>query len=401
MIGRDRSRGVARAAYGFAKRGAPLGARNLCARRASRGDRSASLREISRTPSWFGRARPITPKGMASRSVRRTTPQAGPSSSASARRARPDYLAMALAVRSLMDKEIKRIIWPVPPSRPVRSSASCPLDGGEGQPLPRPLSTTRCRHDGHRARRAAHRQGDHRGRAAGLMRGRTLNDSFVTSTRRRNTNQRADEDVLDQNSLQPKAVITGDVTQIDLTTESARPREAREVLSGIDLSALLLPEIDSRAPPHGTTDHQGLEGKGGHHRASPKAIRRGALVSGARAVVTSPGLPSSAAATVWWSSARAARGRHWPCSSTCAKSSPRGGRSSEVASRQRRGRPSRRSPSSSPAGNDSRCRSTSGRRAFGRVVPRCSTHERDITSSPPRGGVRWVSPDGPPLRLGG
>ena len=67
------------------------------------------------------------------------------------------------------------------------------------------------------------------------MRGRTLNDAFIILDEKPEHHHRADEDFLTRIGFNSKAVITGDVTQIDLprNTKSGL-RHAVEVLAEVD-----------------------------------------------------------------------------------------------------------------------------------------------------------------------
>ena len=68
-----------------------------------------------------------------------------------------------------------------------------------------------------------------------FMRGRTLNDSFVILDEAQNTTSEQMKMFLTRLGFGSKAVITGDITQIDLPTGKVSGLiEAREVLAGIE-----------------------------------------------------------------------------------------------------------------------------------------------------------------------
>jgi len=74
-----------------------------------------------------------------------------------------------------------------------------------------------------------------------FMRGRTLNDAFVILDEAQNTTTEQMKMFLTRLGFDSKAVITGDVTQIDLPTDKRSGLiEAVEVLRGIDTIGFML-----------------------------------------------------------------------------------------------------------------------------------------------------------------
>jgi phosphate starvation-inducible PhoH-like protein len=68
-----------------------------------------------------------------------------------------------------------------------------------------------------------------------FMRGRTLNDSFVILDEAQNTTTEQMKMFLTRIGYQSKAVITGDITQIDLPrNQTSGLKEALEVLRGVE-----------------------------------------------------------------------------------------------------------------------------------------------------------------------
>ncbi|MBW2192691.1 MAG: PhoH family protein, partial [Deltaproteobacteria bacterium] len=68
-----------------------------------------------------------------------------------------------------------------------------------------------------------------------FMRGRTLNDSFIILDEAQNTTSEQMKMFLTRMGFSSKAVITGDITQIDLPAEkSSGLVEAKDILKGID-----------------------------------------------------------------------------------------------------------------------------------------------------------------------
>jgi phosphate starvation-inducible protein PhoH and related proteins len=270
--------------YGFAKRGAPLDAEDIIrAARILRGDRTASLREIfSDTVLVSGRSRPITPKGLAQKRYVDAIRQhdivfgIGPAGTGKT------YLAMAVAVRALLEKEIKRIILARPAVEAGEKLGFLPGSMEEKvNPYLRPLYDAL--HDMMDIERAEQliTKGVIEVAPLAFMRGRTLNGSFVILDEAQNTTSEQMKMFLTRLGFNSKAVITGDVTQIDLP-QGARSglNEAREILSGIDgIRFCYFSEIDVVRHPLVQQIIRAYESRGGgHHRASPTGDpeRRGA-----------------------------------------------------------------------------------------------------------------------------
>jgi phosphate starvation-inducible PhoH-like protein len=105
-----------------------------------------------------------------------------------------------------------------------------------------------------------------------FMRGRTLNDSFVILDEAQNTTSEQMKMFLTRLGFNSKAVVTGDVTQIDLPVGARSGlMEAREILTGIDgIRFCYFTEIDVVRHPLVQEVIKAYEKKGGHHKASPK-----------------------------------------------------------------------------------------------------------------------------------
>jgi phosphate starvation-inducible PhoH-like protein len=207
------------------------------AARVLRADRRAELRDIfTDTVLVSARARPITPKGLAQKryvdAIRRRDFVFGIGPAGTGK----TYLAMAIAVRELMDRQVKRIILTRPAVEAGEKLGFLPGSMAEKvNPYLRPLyDALNDMIDLDRAQQLIDR-GLIEVAPLAFMRGRTLNDSFVILDEAQNTTSEQMKMFLTRLGFDSKAVITGDVTQIDLP-EGKRSglMEARELLEGID-----------------------------------------------------------------------------------------------------------------------------------------------------------------------
>jgi phosphate starvation-inducible protein PhoH and related proteins len=277
MDAADLARTLLEQLYGFAKRGVPLAAEDIVrAARILRGDRGAQLKEIFNDTVLVasGRQRPIAPKGLAQKRYVEAIRQndivfaIGPAGTGKT------YLAMALAVRELLDKQIKRIILARPAVEAGEKLGFLPGSMEEKvNPYLRPLYDAL--HDMMDFDRAQSMidKGIIEVAPLAFMRGRTLNDSFVILDEAQNTTSEQMKMFLTRLGYNSKAVITGDVTQIDLPSgQRSGLNEARELLSDIaGLRFCYFTEIDVVRHPLVQEIIKAYEKKGGpHHKATPK-----------------------------------------------------------------------------------------------------------------------------------
>ncbi|CAM9888551.1 unnamed protein product, partial [Discosporangium mesarthrocarpum] len=145
------------------------------------------------------------------------------------------YLAMAMAVAALHRKEVSRIILTRPAVEAGERLGFLPGDLAEKvDPYMRPLyDALRDMMDMEKAQRLIER-GTIEVAPLAFMRGRTLNDSFVILDEAQNTTGEQMKMFLTRLGENSQAVITGDVTQIDLPagTESGLV-EATRVLQSV------------------------------------------------------------------------------------------------------------------------------------------------------------------------
>src|SRR5437868_7342558 len=127
------------------------------------------------------------------------------------------YLAVAMAAAALMEKRVKRIILARPAVEAGEKRGFLPGDLAEKvNPYLRPLYDAL--HDMMEHERAAQliEQGVIEVAPLAFMRGRTLNDCFAILDEAQNTSIEQMKMFLTRLGYASQAVITGDVTQIDL-----------------------------------------------------------------------------------------------------------------------------------------------------------------------------------------
>jgi phosphate starvation-inducible PhoH-like protein len=145
------------------------------------------------------------------------------------------YLAMAMAVATLSKGIVDRIILTRPAVEAGEALGFLPGDLTEKvDPYLRPLYDAL--HDMMRFEKVANlmHQGIIEVAPIAFMRGRTLNDSFIVLDEAQNTTSEQMKMFLTRIGFNSKAVITGDITQIDLPTHKTSGLiEAKEILSDI------------------------------------------------------------------------------------------------------------------------------------------------------------------------
>ncbi len=145
------------------------------------------------------------------------------------------YLAMAMAVAELMKNSFTRIVLTRPAVEAGEKLGFLPGDLAEKvNPYLRPLyDALHDMVDFDRARRMLER-GTIEVAPLAFMRGRTLNDSFVILDEAQNTTGEQMKMFLTRLGYGSKAVITGDVTQVDLPAgKPSGLKEAQAILRGV------------------------------------------------------------------------------------------------------------------------------------------------------------------------
>jgi len=146
------------------------------------------------------------------------------------------YLAMAMAVQSLAEHKVKRIVLARPAVEAGERLGFLPGDLAEKvNPYLRPLyDALHDMMDFDRAQNLIQR-GQIEVAPLAFMRGRTLNDSFVILDEAQNTTSDQMRMFLTRLGHSSKAVVTGDITQVDLPNGYASGlAEARSLLGHIE-----------------------------------------------------------------------------------------------------------------------------------------------------------------------
>ena len=146
------------------------------------------------------------------------------------------YLAMAAAVSALLEKRVKRIVLTRPAVEAGEKLGFLPGDLAEKvNPYLRPLfDAMGDMLDVDKAQGFMSR-GQIEVAPLAFMRGRTLSDSFVILDEAQNTTSEQMRMFLTRLGYGSRAVVTGDVTQVDLPTGvRSGLREARDLLAGVE-----------------------------------------------------------------------------------------------------------------------------------------------------------------------
>jgi phosphate starvation-inducible PhoH-like protein len=146
------------------------------------------------------------------------------------------YLAMAMAVAAFTKSQVSRIILTRPAVEAGETLGFLPGDLAEKvDPYLRPLYDAL--HDMMRFEKysALMEKGVIEVAPIAFMRGRTLNDSFIILDEAQNTTSEQMKMFLTRIGFNSKAVITGDITQIDLPRERTSGLiETKDILQGIE-----------------------------------------------------------------------------------------------------------------------------------------------------------------------
>ena len=144
------------------------------------------------------------------------------------------YLAMAMAVAALKNKEVGRVILTRPVVEAGESLGYLPGTLSDKiDPYIRPLYDALFDMTDMESGHQMIEQGIIEIAPLAFMRGRTLNDSFIILDEAQNTTPDQMKMFLTRLGFSSRMVITGDVTQLDLPERASGLKEVRKVLEGV------------------------------------------------------------------------------------------------------------------------------------------------------------------------
>jgi len=199
-------------------------------------DQAEDLRDVFEDVVWRHRGKKISPKTVTQKryvdAIRRHTVTfaIGPAGTGKT------YLAMALAVAALSDREVGRIILTRPAVEAGERLGFLPGDMlAKVDPYLRPLFDALYDMLDPDRLSAYMEKGTIEVAPLAFMRGRTLNDSFIILDEAQNTSPEQMQMFLTRLGFGSKVVVTGDVTQIDLPREQASGLiQVQNILGSID-----------------------------------------------------------------------------------------------------------------------------------------------------------------------
>jgi phosphate starvation-inducible PhoH-like protein len=146
------------------------------------------------------------------------------------------YLAVAMAVQAFRQKQVSRIILTRPAVEAGEKLGFLPGDLQQKvDPYLRPLYDALFDMLGAEAFARYQERGDIEVAPLAYMRGRTLDDSFIILDEAQNTSCEQMKMFLTRLGFNSKAVVTGDITQIDLPDgKKSGLRDIMTVLKGVD-----------------------------------------------------------------------------------------------------------------------------------------------------------------------
>jgi phosphate starvation-inducible protein PhoH and related proteins len=199
-------------------------------------DQAADIRDVFEDVVWRHRGKKIAPKTVGQKryvdAIRACTVTFGIGPAGTGK----TYLAMALAVAALQDKQVGRLILTRPAVEAGERLGFLPGDMlAKVDPYLRPLFDAL--YDMLDADRLAAymERGVIEVAPLAFMRGRTLNDSFIILDEAQNTTPEQMQMFLTRLGFGSKVVVTGDVTQVDLPRDQASGLiQVREILGAVD-----------------------------------------------------------------------------------------------------------------------------------------------------------------------
>jgi phosphate starvation-inducible PhoH-like protein len=199
-------------------------------------DEAEDVREIFEDVVWSHRGKRITPKTVTQKkyvdSIRDRTVTFGIGPAGTGK----TYLAIALAVAALSERQVGRLILTRPAVEAGERLGFLPGDVlAKVDPYMRPLFDALYDTMDPDKLNAFMERGTIEVAPLAFMRGRTLNDSFIILDEAQNTSPEQMQMFLTRLGFGSKVVITGDVTQVDLPREQASGLiQVQDILGSID-----------------------------------------------------------------------------------------------------------------------------------------------------------------------
>jgi phosphate starvation-inducible PhoH-like protein len=199
-------------------------------------DQAADIRDVFEDVVWRHRGKKIAPKTVTQKryvdAIRQCTVTFGIGPAGTGK----TYLAMALAVAALSDRQVGRIILTRPAVEAGERLGFLPGDMlAKVDPYLRPLFDALYDMLDADKLAAYMDRGTIEVAPLAFMRGRTLNDSFIILDEAQNTSPEQMQMFLTRLGFGSKVVVTGDVTQIDLPREQASGLiQVQDILGDVD-----------------------------------------------------------------------------------------------------------------------------------------------------------------------
>ena len=199
-------------------------------------DEAEDVREIFEDVVWSHRGNRITPKTVIQKqyvdAIRRCTVTFGIGPAGTGK----TYLAIALAVSALSDRQVGRLILTRPAVEAGERLGFLPGDVlAKVDPYMRPLFDALYDTMDPEKLNAYMERGTIEVAPLAFMRGRTLNDSFIILDEAQNTSPEQMQMFLTRLGFGSKVVVTGDVTQVDLPREQASGLiQVQDILRSVD-----------------------------------------------------------------------------------------------------------------------------------------------------------------------
>ena len=239
-------------------------------------DQAEDVREIFEDVVWSHRGKRITPKTVTQKhyvdAIRKRTVTFGIGPAGTGK----TYLAIALAVAALSDRQVGRIILTRPAVEAGERLGFLPGDVlAKVDPYMRPLFDALYDTMDPEKLNAFIERGTIEVAPLAFMRGRTLNDSFIILDEAQNTSPEQMQMFLTRLGFGSKVVVTGDVTQIDLPREQASGLiQVQDILGSIDgIEFVQLRPRGRRAAQARAADRRGVQAAlGGDRDGTPQVI---------------------------------------------------------------------------------------------------------------------------------